>query len=247
MTVDGSDESRSALVTGAAGGIGRAVCAALCERGIDVIVTDIDGAGAEQLAGQLRDHGGSARAQRLDVTDRDEVEAFIGALPGPDILVNLAGVIKNQMLTKIEDADFQNVLGVHVEGALHTMRAAAVGMKSRGYGRIVNMSSIARNGSIAGGSYGAAKGALEALSRTAALELARHGVTVNCVAPGLVSAGMFLTTPPAYQDELKARIPMGRVADAREIAACVAFLSSAAASYVTGQTLIACGGLSLGF
>jgi 3-oxoacyl-[acyl-carrier protein] reductase len=125
------------------------------------------------------------------------------------------------------------------------MRAIAPGMKRNGYGRIVNTSSVAAVGSPAGISYASAKGGIEGMSRSAAIELARHGITVNCIAPGLVDAGMFLETPDSFRSHLIERIPMGRFAEPGEIASCVAFLASPGCSYVTGQTLLACGGLSI--
>jgi 3-oxoacyl-[acyl-carrier protein] reductase len=244
---DDGDAGRIAFVTGAAGGLGGACCAELARRGMHVVAADLDGDGARRIADDLR----SAEALELDVTVRADVEAQIAAVAERhgrlDVLVNLAGVIRNAMLTRIEDDDFRLTLASHVEGSLNTMRAAAAPMKEAGYGRIVNMSSIAFRGSIAGGSYGAAKGALEGLTHSAALELARHGITVNCVAPGLVSAGIFMTTPEDYREELTARVPMGRLAEPEDVAACVGFLASRRAGYVTGQTLTVCGGLTVGF
>jgi 3-oxoacyl-[acyl-carrier protein] reductase len=185
------------------------------------------------------------------VTRAAEVEALVGSLLEAhgrlDVLVNLAGVIRNELLVKVKDESFALVMATHVHGTLNTMRAALPPMRERQYGRIVNMSSVAARGSIAGGAYAAAKGAIEGLTRSAAMESARAGVTINCVAPGLISAGMFLTVPEDYQRERAARIPVGRAGTAEEVASCVAFLASAEASYVTGQTLPICGGLSLGF
>jgi 3-oxoacyl-[acyl-carrier protein] reductase len=232
-------------VTGAGGGLGRACCGALAAAGLRVYAADVQ----PEAIGQLE--GDRVTAIELDVTDRAAVEAAVDSLvqlgARLDVLVNLAGVIRNQLLAKIEDADFRLVMATHVEGTLNTMRAVTPLMRKQGYGRVVNMSSIALRGSIAGSAYGAAKGAIEGITRSAALELAKHGVTVNCVAPGLIDAGIFLTVPDDYREAGIARIPTGRAGTAAEVAACVAFLASSDASYVTGQSLSVCGGLSIGF
>jgi 3-oxoacyl-[acyl-carrier protein] reductase len=240
-----------ALVTGAAGGLGRSCCSELCRRDMHVVATDLDAQGAAALADELGAKGGAIASAQLDVVSRSAVEALVADIVddhgGLSVVVNLAGAMRNGLLAKLEDADFELTMATHVKGSLNTMRAAVPHMRTRGYGRIVNMSSIAARGTVAGASYGAAKGALEAMSRSAAMELARYGVTVNCVAPGLIEAGMFLTVPRDYHDESVARIPMQRAGRPEEVAACIGFLASPAASYVTGQTLTICGGVSLGF
>jgi 3-oxoacyl-[acyl-carrier protein] reductase len=231
---DSGDGVRVALVTGAAGGLGSACCDALARMGMQVIAADLD-AGA--------DGGGVA----LDVTDADAVTALAGSLERLDVVVNLAGVIRRAPLARISTEEFRLTMATHAEGTLNTMRAAAPVMRANGYGRIVNTSSIAVRGTVAGGSYGAAKGAIEGLTHSVALELAPHGITVNCVAPGLIDAGIFLSTPEEYRQELTDRVPMRRLGTAADVAACVAFLASEEAGYVTGQTLTVCGGLTLGF
>jgi NAD(P)-dependent dehydrogenase (short-subunit alcohol dehydrogenase family) len=240
-----------ALVTGAGGGLGRACALDLAGAGRHVVVSDVEAEAAAATAGEVEGAGGSAASIALDVSDRAAVEEAVRSIVDShgrlDIVVNLAGVIRNQLLVKIEDDDFDLVLATHVRGTLNTMRAAIPHMRERGYGRIVNTSSLAARGSIAGASYGAAKGAIEGLTRSAAIEVARYGITVNCVAPGLIAAGMFLTVPQSYQEESAAKVPMQRLGLPEEVAACVSFLASPAASYVTGQTLLICGGLSLGF
>jgi 3-oxoacyl-[acyl-carrier protein] reductase len=238
-----TDPPGVAIVTGAAGGLGPACCEALARRGHHVVAADLDLDGAERVARQL----GDATAAHLDVTDAGSVRDLAERFARIDVLVNLAGVIRRAPLAKIEVGDFRLVLATHVEGTLNTMQAVVPIMRANGYGRIVNTSSIAVRGTVAGGSYGSAKGAVEALTRSVAMELAPAGITVNCVAPGLVDAGMFLSTPEDYRVELAGRVPMQRLADPSEIAACVAFLGSREAGYVTGQTLTVCGGLTLGF
>jgi 3-oxoacyl-[acyl-carrier protein] reductase len=244
-SIDG-DPVRVALVTGGAGGLGPACCRALADRGMHVIVADVDAEGAVRVAASLEE-GAGARGVRLDVTDEHAVDGLIGSLDRLDVVVNLAGVIRRATVARITTDDFRLTMSTHAEGTLSTMRSAIPRMRANGYGRIVNTSSIAIRGTVAGGSYGAAKGAIEGLTRSAALELAPHGITVNCVSPGLVDAGIFLSTPEEYRQELIDRVPMHRLGTPEDIAGCVAFLASQEAGYITGQTLTVCGGLSLGF
>jgi 3-oxoacyl-[acyl-carrier protein] reductase len=240
-----------ALVTGAGGGLGGECVRVLLAMGMHVVASDLTTDLMDDLLTAEPPPAGRLWLRALDVTDPAAVDAVVAEVAAAtgrlDVLVNLAGVVRNQVLHKVTDADFALTMGTHVHGTLHTMRAAVPVMRAAGYGRIVNMSSIAVRGSIAGGAYGAAKGAIEGLTRAAAMELAPHGVTVNCVAPGVVAAGMFLTVPKDYQEQSVARVPMLRAGTAREVADVVAFFCSPASGYVTGQSLFVCGGLSLGF
>jgi 3-oxoacyl-[acyl-carrier protein] reductase len=252
MSVRLTDKSpRIALVTGGAGGIGRAVCQKIAAQGMRVLVVDVRAEEAAEVAASLGERGWAATGIACDVTNPEAVvELRDGVLKRdgtPSVLVNLAGTIKNDVIAKIQDEDLDATIATHVKGTLAVMRAFIPSMKARKYGRIVNTSSIAARGAIGGGSYGAAKGAIEALSRSAALELARHGITVNCVAPGLIETGLYLTTPQEFREKALGRIPMNRLGTPEDVAACFAFLASEGARYVTGQTLIVCGGLSIGF
>ena len=212
---------------------------------------DVAEPGATAVTESIVAAGGEAAPFVADLADPAEVERVraevaerfshpVGAL------VNLAGAVRNAVLSKLADDDFDLVLRTHLYATMHTVRAFAPGMKTAGWGRIVNTSSVAARGVIAGVSYSSAKGGIEGLTRSAAIELARHGVTVNCIEPGVIATGMFLDTPREFQDAQVAQIPAGRVGDPEEIAAAVSFLVSGESGYITGQTLTVCGGLSVG-
>lgn len=246
-----SDDKPVALVTGAGGGLGKATCMALGAMGAHVLVNDIDAGRANACVQSLVAAGSSADAVGANVADAGAVAEMQRAVEekfGPlSILVNMAGTVRNDLLVKVKDEDFDFTLDTHLRSTLNCMRAFVPAMRKRKFGRIVNISSVAALGAVGGASYAAAKGAIEALSRTAALELAKAGITVNCVAPGLINAGIFLTTPEKYRQEGIDRTPMGRPGEPEEVAACVRFLASREAGFVTGQTLYVCGGLSIGY
>lgn len=241
---------RHSLVIGGAGGIGAAVCEALAEAGHRVSIADRNGEAAATLAAALTTKGYAAHGEACDATSAAEIEALKARVEQAhepvDILVPMAGVIRNDLLVKVKDDDFDLVIATHLKSTLNAMRTFLPAMRTRGYGRVVTMSSLAGRGSVAGASYAAAKSGIEALTRTAAIEMARYSVTVNCVAPALIDAGMFRTVPKEYQEKGVQAIPMRRPGEPREVAAAVRFLASDDASYITGQIITVCGGMSLG-
>jgi 3-oxoacyl-[acyl-carrier protein] reductase len=240
---------RRAVVMGGAGGIGSSICRLLGLAGHQVIIADLNRGGAETVAEGLAREGLDVIAEGCDASVREQVEGLRDRREvdgGIDILVNLAGVVRNDLVVKVKDEDFNLTIATHLNSTLNGLRAFLPGMRKRGYGRVVTMSSVAARGSVGGASYSSAKAGIEGLTRTAAIEMAKSGVTVNCIAPGLIDAGMYRTVPVDYQESSLKAVPMARAGEPREVAACVCFLTSEDASYVTGQTLYVCGGLSIG-
>ena len=239
---------RTAFVTGGGQGIGEAIARAFAAEGAHVCVADIDLARAQALAERL---GDSAMAVECDVAKRESVDRAVAAATarvGPiDILVNNAGIIRPAMLHKMTDAQWQAVLDVHLAGTFHCLQAVAPSMMERRYGRVINVTSTAGvQGTIGQINYSAAKAGIVGITMSAARELAPYGITVNAIAPGAATPMTeTIRTDPRFREKYLARIPLGRWADAAEIAPVFVFFASDAASYVTGQILAADGGMTI--
>lgn len=232
-----------AVVTGAARGIGRGIASVLSAEGARVVVVDVDGDLAARTAGEL---GGIAIA--ADVTDRASVEAMaarVGEELGRiDIVAANAGIYPFADLTELTEELWSQVMDLNVGGAVRTVQACLPAMRERGYGRIVLTSSITGpvTGQVGFAHYGASKAAMLGFMRSAAVELARSGITINAVMPGNVSTEGFADTSDEHQERMLSSIPMGRYAEPEEVGWAVRFLAAPEAGYITGQTLIVDGG-----
>ncbi|MBB6172933.1 2-hydroxycyclohexanecarboxyl-CoA dehydrogenase [Nocardiopsis mwathae] len=239
----------TALVTGGAGGIGRAVCAALAEAGAEVIVCDLDEHRAREVARTLP----AGRAVGIDLGDRSRVEAGVarirGIAPHVDVLVHNAGIGVLGPFAESDPADWDLMWRVNTRAPMLLTRAFLPGMIARGRGRLVFVSSDgARAGAGGEGAYAATKSALFGLAKTLARETARYGVTSNVVCPGPTDTPMLREVGarhPGLVAELTRRIPAGRLGTPADVAAAVAFLASPSAAYITGQTLSVSGGITM--
>ena len=246
-------EGRRALVTGSARGIGRAIALALADAGANVAVTSRNGDDAEPVAREIRSKGRLSLGLLLDVRHARSIAVAFERIDrewgSVDILVNSAGVNVPQDLASIDEGSWDTVVDTDLKGLVFVTQAAAERMiaAKRG-GRIVNVASIygivGRRERVA---YSAAKGGVVNVTRSLALELAPHGITVNAVGPSLIETDMTrerLRTIPGYRDEEIARTPIGRLGTPEDVAAAVLFFASPAAGFVTGQTLLVDGGTS---
>lgn len=240
---------RSALVTGASGGIGSAVARAMSQAGADVTVSDVDLDAAEKIAAELMEAGGTARAVRLDVRDRDQADAAVRVAAEANggrltIVVNNAGVTAAAMFAKMTAEQFDLVLDVHLKGTFNVSQAALPFLPDDGTGRIINVTSAAGLvGTIGQINYSAAKAGIIGVTKSLARELARRSITVNALAPLAATA---MTENIRSHEKLSAatlaRIALGRWATPEEIAPSFVYFASDAAAYVTGQVLAIDGG-----
>ncbi len=240
---------RRAIVTGGGQGIGRAIAGALAGQGARVAVLDRDGAMAEAAAAEL---GPDCTGFGVDVADLPATEALIGRLIASwgrvDILVNNAAVLSTALFRELDAGEWDRVMAVNLRGAYGTCRAVTAAMSGRGYGRIINIASVAgkRGGGLLGSvAYSASKAGLIGLTKALARELAPAGVTVNAICPGPVRSAMTDGMAAALKEQALGLVPLGRFAHPEEIAAAVVYLSSDEAAFVTGEILDVDGGLTM--
>lgn len=241
-----------AIVTGAASekGIGKAVAAALAQQGARVVVCDVDYEGVKKVVRAIGDAGGEASAFKADVSSSKDVKNTVDetmALYGKvDILVNNAGINQDVRVVDMKETDWERVLAVNLKSVFLFCRAVLPSMIERGYGRIINMSSVAgKSGCLVwgGAHYSASKGGILAFSKHLVREASPHGVTVNCLTPGAIATDIRGgLEPESQQSEISNKIPVGRFGSTGEVAATICFLASREAGYITGEEIDINGG-----
>lgn len=241
-------DNQVALVTGGARGIGKEIALALARLGAKLAVNyNRSEDAANALAEQIHQLGSECLAVQADVSRSDQarqlVKATIDHYGRLDVLVNNAGITRDKALKSLADEDWEAVIGTNLNSVFYTTSAACPKMMEQSYGRIINISSfVGQSGNFGQSNYAASKGGMIAFTKSAALELAKHGITINAVAPGFTSTDMLAMVPEAIQAKLVARIPLRRFGEPNEIAQAVVFLA-AEGDYITGQQINVNGGI----
>ncbi|GMQ84988.1 MAG: 3-oxoacyl-[acyl-carrier-protein] reductase [Acidimicrobiia bacterium] len=245
-----SVKDRVAIVTGSGQGIGEGIARVLAAAGARVVVNDLVPEKVDGVVADLGEQGLETTGHVADVATAEGAESLVAAAVDTygrvDILVNNVGMARDGWLAKMSEEDWDTVLRVNLKSQFLCCRAVAPHLMDQKYGRIINISSRAWLGGPGQANYAASKGAVISLTRTLALEMARYGVTANCIAPALVDTPLFRGLKEEVQERLVKSVPAGRIGTPEDIGNAALFLASDESSYVTGQTLYVCGGRSLG-
>ncbi|MEA1929055.1 MAG: 3-oxoacyl-[acyl-carrier-protein] reductase [Candidatus Auribacterota bacterium] len=241
-------EGKKAVVTGAGRGIGSSIALALAAEGADIAVLDMDESGAGDTAGLIKDSGRESLALKVDVSNLSEVTGVINKIldlwNSIDIVVNNAGITRDNLLMRMKEDEWDSVIAVNLKGAFNLSKAVARSMMKQRSGSIVNIASIiGMMGNAGQANYAASKGGLIALTKSLAREMAPRGIRVNAVAPGFIATEMTDKIPEKMREEMIGAIPLKRMGEPEDIAAVVSFLTSEAASYITGQVIVVDGGM----
>ncbi|CAO4134878.1 3-oxoacyl-[acyl-carrier-protein] reductase [Methylorubrum extorquens] len=239
---------RKALVTGATGGLGGAIARALHAQGAQVALSGTRRAVLDELAAELG--GERVAVVEANLADKEAVEALLpaaeSALGGLDILINNAGITRDNLFMRMKDEEWEAVLNVNLTAAFRLSRAALRGMMKRRHGRIIGIGSVVGStGNPGQGNYAAAKAGLVGMTKALAAEVATRGITVNCIAPGFISSAMTDALNEKQRETILTRVPAGRLGTGAEIGAAAVYLASEEAGYVTGQTLHVNGGMAM--
>ncbi|MFD8752809.1 3-oxoacyl-ACP reductase FabG [Kitasatospora sp. NPDC059577] len=248
-----STAPRVAVVTGAARGLGAATAVRLAADGFAVAVLDLDETAGKDTVDRITAAGGRALAVGADVSDAEQVQAavdrVVAELGTPVVLVNNAGVLRDNLLFKMSESDWDTVMNVHLRGAFLMTRAVQKHMVDAGFGRIVNLSSSSAQGNRGQANYSAAKAGLQGFTKTLAIELGKFGITANAVAPGFIATDMTAATAARvgmdFEDFKRAaasQIPVQRVGLPEDVAHTISFLASEGAGFVSGQVIYVAGG-----
>lgn len=240
-------EGKTALITGAGKGIGAAVARRFAAEGAGLIICDMNEEQIRQMEGEIVRSGARAAGFAVDVTDRSEVDRMINEALRQfgtiDILVNNAGIVRDAMIYKMTEAQWDLVMNVNMKGPFNMVQAVIGIMREKNYGKIINVSSAGRFGNVGQSNYSASKEGIVGFTRALARECGPKGINVNAVAPGTIMTDMYTAIPENIRDMMKLITPMGRAGTPEEVANLILFLASDEASYITGQVIHCDGGM----
>jgi 3-oxoacyl-(acyl-carrier-protein) reductase len=241
-------DNKVALVTGAGRGIGQAIAVMLAQDGVDIVVNDMDSDSAEQTAEMIHSIGRKTLVSGANIVERSEVETMFDAITNQfsrlDVLVNNAGITRDNLLVKMTEEEWDQVMAVNLKGVFNCTQLAAKMMAEQNSGKIVNVSSASgQMGNIGQVNYATSKAGIIGMTKTLAKELARFNINVNAIAPGFINTPMTAQVPDKVKDKIKASIPLSRFGQPEDVAKAVKFLVSEESDYITGQVIACNGGL----